>query len=286
MLFDKLMRVGLESAWSLVTAEGYPQNFINELSPLKANTRMVGRARTMRYLPNRKDVRDKLYAAGPQLNYKSAEEAQPGDVLVFDAGGETRAGVSGGVTTIRFLVRGGAGLVIDGAMRDVPELEAMPIQTYMRRGHASSVAPLMMSVDYQVPVRIGSVTVIPGDILVGESTGILVIPAAIAEKVANTALEHDEQEEFQRELLLKGESIVGVYPMNDATRKRFAEWKAKAKVESEKWKVKSENTNARSRIRSRSRAGTGAGHHARYERAETGACDRDVGEQRGHRGLV
>lgn len=229
VLFDKLMRVGLESAWSLVTAEGYPQNFINELSPLKPNTRMVGRARTMRYLPNRKDVRDKLYAAGPQLNYKSAEDAQPGDVLVFDAGGETRAGVSGGVTTIRFLVRGGAGLVIDGAMRDVPELEAMPIQTYMRRGHASSVSPLMMSVDYQVPVRIGSVTVIPGDILVGESTGILVIPAAIAEKVANTALEHDQQEEFQRELLLKGESIFGVYPMNDATRKRFEEWKAKSK---------------------------------------------------------
>jgi regulator of RNase E activity RraA len=211
-----------------VTAEGYPQNFINELSPLKANTRMVGRARTIRYLPNRKDVRDKLYAAGPQLNYKSAEEAQPGDVLVFDAGGETRAGVSGGVTTMRFLVRGGAGLVIDGAMRDVPELEAMPIQTYMRRGHASSVAPLLMSVDYQVPVRIGSVTVIPGDLLVGESTGILVIPAAIAEKVANTALEHDEQEEFQREMLLKGESIFGVYPtMNEAMRKKFEEWRKK-----------------------------------------------------------
>ena len=234
VLFEKLMRVGLESAWSLVTAEGYPQNFINELSPLKPNTRMVGRARTIRYLPNRKDVREKLYAAGPQLNYKSAEEAQPGDILVFDAGGETRAGVSGGVTTVRFLVRGGAGLVIDGAMRDMPELEAMPIQTYMRRGHASSVAPLMMSVDYQVPVRIGSVTVIPGDILVGESTGILVIPAAIAEKVANTALEHDEQEEFQRELLLSGESIFGVYPtMNEAMRKRFEEWKAK-KVKSGK----------------------------------------------------
>jgi 5-oxopent-3-ene-1,2,5-tricarboxylate decarboxylase / 2-hydroxyhepta-2,4-diene-1,7-dioate isomerase len=229
VLFDKLMRVGIESAWSLVTAEGYPQNFINELSPLKPNTRMVGRARTMRYLPNRKDVREKLYSAGPQLNYRSAEEAQPGDVLVFDAGGETRAGVSGGVTTIRFLVRGGAGLVIDGAMRDVPELEAMPVQTYMRRGHASSVSPLMMSVDYQVPVRIGSVTVIPGDILVGESTGILVTQAAIAEKIADKALEHDEEEEFQRGLLLQGESIVGVYPMNAATRKRFEEWKAKRK---------------------------------------------------------
>jgi len=115
----------------------------------------------------------------------------------------------------------------------VPELEAMPIQTYMRRGHASSVAPLMMSVDYQVPVRIGSVTVIPGDILVGESTGILVIPAAIAESIADKALEHDEQEAFQRELLLAGESMIGVYPMNDTTRKRFEEWRAK-KVKSGK----------------------------------------------------
>jgi 5-oxopent-3-ene-1,2,5-tricarboxylate decarboxylase / 2-hydroxyhepta-2,4-diene-1,7-dioate isomerase len=225
VLFDKLMRVGIESAWSLVTAEGYPQNFINELTPLKPNHRMVGRARTIRYLPNRKDVRAKLYGAGPQLNYKSAEEAQPGDILVFDAGGETRAGVSGGVTTIRFLVRGGAGLVVDGAMRDVPELEAMHIQTYMRRGHASSVSPIMMSVDYQVPVRIGSVTVIPGDILVGDSTGILVIPADIVEKVADTALEHDEQEEFQRQLLLNGESIYDVYPMNAATKKRFEEYR-------------------------------------------------------------
>jgi regulator of RNase E activity RraA len=229
VLFDKLMRVGIESVWSLVTAEGYPQNFINELTPLKPNYRMVGRARTMRYLPNRKDVRAKLYAAGPQLNYKSAEEAQPGDILVFDAGGETRAGVSGGVTTIRFLVRGGAGMVIDGAMRDVPELEAMHIQTYMRRGHASSVSPIMMSVDYQVPVRIGSVTVVPGDILVGDSQGILVIPADIAEKVADRALEHDEQEEFQRQLLLKGESIYGVYPMSPANRKLFEAWRKQAK---------------------------------------------------------
>jgi 5-oxopent-3-ene-1,2,5-tricarboxylate decarboxylase / 2-hydroxyhepta-2,4-diene-1,7-dioate isomerase len=225
VLFDKLMRVGIESAWSLVTAEGYPQNFINELTPLKPNMRLVGRARTMRYLPNRKDVRDKLYSAGPQLNYKSAEETQPGDVLVFDAGGETRAGVSGGVTTIRFLVRGGAGIVVDGAMRDLPEFEAMPVQTFLRRGHASSVSPLMMSVDYQVPVRIGSVTVIPGDLLVGDTTGILVIPASIVDKVVDKALEHDEQEQFQRELLLKGESMYGVYPMNDATRKRFEEWK-------------------------------------------------------------
>jgi len=225
VLFGKLMRAGIESMWAVVVREGYPVCFINQLDPIKPNMRMVGRARTMRYLPNRKDLRAKVYAAGPQLNYKSAEEAQPGDVLVFDAGGETQAGVSGGVTTMRFLVRGGAGMVIDGAMRDQPELEAMHFQVYMRRGHASSVSPILMSVDYQVPVRIGNVTVLPGDLLVGESHGILVIPADVAEKVVNEALEHDVQEEFQRELLLKGESIYGVYPLNDANKKRFAEWK-------------------------------------------------------------
>ena len=212
VLFEKLMRVGLESAWSLVTAEGYPQNFINELSPLETehadggtrphdplSAESQGRAREA----IRRRVRSSTTNPQRSRNPATSLSSMPAERRV--------PGVSGGVTTIRFLVRGGAGLVIDGAMRDVPELEAMPIQTYMRRGHASSVAPLMMSVDYQVPVRIGSVTVIPGDILVGESTGILVIPAAIAEKVANTALEHDEQEEFQRELLLSGESIVGVY---------------------------------------------------------------------------
>ena len=160
-LFGKLMRVGLEAAWSAVTNEGYPQNFINELRPLNTDRRMVGRARTIRYLPNRKDLREKLYAAGPQLNYRSAEEAEPGDVLVFDAGGETRSTVSGAMVTTRFLARGGAGILVDGCMRDVPDLTAMPIGIYLRCGHASSVSPLLMSADYQVPVRIGNVTIVP-----------------------------------------------------------------------------------------------------------------------------
>jgi regulator of RNase E activity RraA len=229
VLFGKLMKAGIESMWAIVVREGYPVCFINQLDPIKPNQRLVGRARTMRYLPNRKDLRAKIYAAGPQLNYKSAEEAAPGDVLVFDAGGETQAGVSGGVTTMRFLARGGAGMVIDGAMRDLPELEAMHFQVYLRRGHASSVSPILMSVDYQIPVRIGNVTVVPGDILVGESHGILVIPAEIVEKVVNEALEHDVQEEFQRDLLMKGESIYGVYPLNEANRKRFEAWRKSRK---------------------------------------------------------
>jgi regulator of RNase E activity RraA len=229
-LFGKLTQVGLEAAWSAVTNEGFPQCFINELTPLNTDRRMVGRARTVRYLPNRKDLREKIYAAGPQLNYRSAEEAQPGDVLVFDAGGETRSTISGAMVTTRFVVRGGSGIVVDGCMRDVPDLQAMPISLYMRRGHASSVSPILMSVDYQVPVRIGSVTVTPGDYLIGENHGILVIPASIVERVLEKAMEHDEQEAFQRRLLLGGASIYGVYPnLNPENKRKFEEYKKQKK---------------------------------------------------------
>jgi regulator of RNase E activity RraA len=229
-LFGKLMQVGLEAAWAVVTSEGYPQCFVNELHPLNTGRRMVGRARTIRYLPNRKDLRDKIYSQGPQLNYRSAEEALPGDVLVFDAGGETHSTVSGALTTTRFLMRGGSGIMVDGCMRDVPDLAAMAIGIYLRCGHASSVSPILMSVDYQVPVRIGSVTIVPGDILIGEDHGVLVIPAAIVGKVLEKAMEHDEQEEFQRHLLLQGEPIYGVYPeLNEANRKKFEEFKKQKK---------------------------------------------------------
>jgi len=225
-LFGKLMRVELESVWAAVNAEGYPNCFINELTALKPHERMVGRARTIRYLPNRKDLRAKLYAASPQLNYKSSEEAQPGDVLVFEAGGETRSAVTGNVTATRLMVRGGVGMVADGAFRDVPMLEAMPLQIYMRRGQAAGVSPIQMSVDYQVPVRIGGVTVIPGDILFGERHGILVIPAEIVEKVVEQALATVEREEFQRHLLLQGESLYDIYPkLSEANRKRYEEYK-------------------------------------------------------------
>lgn len=225
VLFEKLSRVALESVWAELRREGFTQNFINALTPLHSDRRLIGRARTIRYLPNRPDVRKEIYSKGKQLNYISAEEAEPGDILVFDAGGEIRSAVTGDVTTTRFLYRGGAGIVVDGALRDVPELQGMHFQVYMRRGQAAAVSPIMMSVDYQVPVRIGSVTVIPGDILLGDSHGVLVIPAAIAEKVVDKALAKVELENFQRKLLLEGESIYSVYPPNDEVRKRFEQYR-------------------------------------------------------------
>lgn len=225
-LFTKLLNAEVEAVWAAVQDEGYPNTFINELDPLHPERKVVGRARTMRYLPNRKDLREKVYAKQPQLNYKSSEEAEPGDILVFDAGGETRSAVTGNMTATRFMAKGGIAMIADGAFRDVPSLFAMPIQVYMRRGQPATVSPIQMSVDYQVPVRIGGVTVIPGDILVCERHGILVVPADIAGKVADKAMTTVAREEFQRKLMLEGEPIYGVYPkLNEANQKKFDEYR-------------------------------------------------------------
>ncbi len=220
-LFAKLARTPLEAVWAQLAAKGYDHTFINELDALHPDRRLVGRARTARFLPTRPDLRDEIYAVQKQLNYVTAEEAQAGDVLVFDAGGDTRSAVSGEITTIRFVARGGSGLVVDGAIRDVPEISALPIQVYQRRGQAASMRPYLMSVDYQIPVRIGGVTVRPGDILLGESHGILVIPAALASEVVDAALAKQDFESFQRDLLLEGRSIYGVYPPDENTTKEY-----------------------------------------------------------------
>lgn len=223
VLFEKLARAPLESVWSQLESRGYEHCFIHELDALHPDRRLVGRARTMRYLPTRPDLREEIYAKRKQLNYVSAEEAQPGDVLVFDSGGDTRSAVSGEITTVRFLARGGTGLIVDGALRDVPEIAGMPLQVYQRRGQASAVRPNLMSVDYQVPVRIGNVTVRPGDLLLGERHGVLVIPAALAEEVLDAALSKQDLESFQRRLLLEGRSIYGVYPPDEKTLQEYEE---------------------------------------------------------------
>lgn len=221
VLFDKLARAPLEAVWSQLESRGYEHCFIDGLDALHPDRRLVGRARTMRYLPTRPDLREEVYAKRKQLNYVSAEEAQPGDVLVFDVGGDTRSAVSGEITTIRFLARGGTGLIVDGALRDVPEIAGMPLQVYQRRGQAAAVRPNLMSVDYQVPVRIGNATVRPGDLLLGERHGVLVIPAVLADEVLDAALSKQDLESFQRKLLLKGRSIYGVYPPDEKTMQEY-----------------------------------------------------------------
>jgi hypothetical protein len=121
-LFSKLMRAGIETMWSELVSEVYPNCFINDLNPLHANRRMVCRARTMRYLPNRKDLREKIYAAGPQLNNQPKRRSL--ETCWSLTRRQTKSAVTGGVSRRDFTRDG----YRRRRARDIPEFEATPIQ--------------------------------------------------------------------------------------------------------------------------------------------------------------
>lgn len=213
-----------DSAWAVCASLGYPASFMSGLTAVQPDRKLVGRAVTLRYVPVRPDLRDQERAAGPPLNKRAVELAGPDDVLVGDAGGETGAGFIGDVILTRFIVRGGAGLVVDGAIRDLHYLRTVGLPIYLRGAHAAASQRRIIGVGLNEVIRCAGVAVVPGDILLGDAQGVLVIPRAIAAEVADraTALEHKEN--FLRATLQAGtRTIDEVYLPNDDVLREYEE---------------------------------------------------------------
>jgi regulator of RNase E activity RraA len=220
---ERLAKVNLESVWDGLMRRGYVNQFSAELRVFRPDLKLVGRARTLRYLPLRPDL--PAVGARPSLNARSAEETEPGDILVVDIGGLTSAGFLGDVIVTRFLLRGGKGLLVDGAVRDWGVLCEMPLPLYARGLHASGTGNHILGVDYQVPVNCGGVTILPGDLILGDPEGFIVLPVALAEEVLAEAEETDAKERFlRRKMEDEGLSIYECYP---PSAKVLAEWEAK-----------------------------------------------------------
>ena len=224
-LFERLKKVALDSAWSCLAKRGYPNQFCEGLQVYTPDRRMAGRAITVRCLPVRPDVLQKIRAEGPPLNAQAVEEANENDVLVIDAGGETGGGFLGDVIAARLVSRGGIGIVADGAIRDLEEIRPMPLSLYLKGVHAAGSGRRIMPVERNVPVRCGNVTVLPGDVLYGDCEGVLVIPSQLAEEVLLEAEATDHKELFLRAKLEAGESIYGIYPPSEETMREYEEYK-------------------------------------------------------------
>lgn len=219
---DALRRVSTATLTSQMLKRGYRTTFMAGVAPVRPDLRMVGYAFTLRYVPMREDL-----DLGPTDNTTSiqriaVESVGPGDVLVIDARGDVEAGVLGDILTTRMQVRGAVGLVTDGALRDVPAFREMEFPAYCRTAHASQSGARHHPADLNVPVGCGGVLVMPGDVIVGNAEGIVVLPSAVAEEVALAALEQEEIEAFVLDKIRAGASIHGVYPPDEATRTEFA----------------------------------------------------------------
>jgi regulator of RNase E activity RraA len=205
---------------------GFRTRFMTGVAPLHADLKLVGAARTLRYVPMREDLDTMEVFRNPEMPQRKAVEAiGPGEVLVIDARGERSAGTIGNILTLRLLRRGAAGVVSDGPFRDLEAIRQLRFPAFCAGPHANTNLTAHHPVDIDRPIGCGGVLVEPGDVLVGDGDGVIVIPRYLAEEVARDAAEQERAEEFIYEKIAAGSSIVGVYPMNEECAAEYARWK-------------------------------------------------------------
>jgi regulator of RNase E activity RraA len=206
---------------------GLRNTFIQGVSRLTANSpALVGPAFTLRNIPAREDLDHLGVFENPEHPQRKAIETIPaGHVLVIDCRGEKRVASGGDILLTRLQVRGAAGLVSDGALRDSQQIAKMNFPVYC----AGAAAPLNLvhhhAADISVPIACGGVAVYPGDIIVGDAEGAVVIPRHLAAEVAIDAAQQESLEEFIVGEIQQGRPLPGTYPPNDETRARYQAWK-------------------------------------------------------------
>lgn len=203
---------------------GIGTTFLVGVRPLRPDLRMVGRAVTLRYVPAREDVgTGATFDNHTNPQRIAVESVGPGDVLVIDARGDIRAGALGNILATRILRRGAAGIVTDGAFRDSPGFVELDLPTYAAGANAAISSTIHHPVDFGVPIGCAGVLVMPGDVVVGDAEGVVIIPEKLAGSVAADALEQERLEAYVLRHVDEGASIHGVYPPSDETMAAYRE---------------------------------------------------------------
>ena len=225
---DKLKHVSTATLATALFKRGLRNQFIQDVRPLafKGET-MVGPAFTLRYMPAREDLNPiSVFQDRAHPQRKAVEECPPGAVFVIDSRKDARAASAGSILVSRLMMRGVAGIVTDGGFRDSPEIAALAIAAYHHRPSAPTNLTCHQAIDINVPIGCGDAPVFPGDIVVGDGEGVIVIPAHLADEIAEEATEMTVFEDFVTEKVLEGRSILGLYPpTDDQTKVDFAAWR-------------------------------------------------------------
>ena len=225
--FEKLRTVSTATLTTQLLNRGFKNTFLQGLSPLDPNSRMVGYAFTLRFVPAREDFADTMYDNTQNVQRIAVEAIDKDQVMVIDARGDIRAASFGHILGTRIKMRGAAGLVTDGALRDTPGFKELGLPTYIRAPHATMSFLIHHPLEMNVPIGCAGVLVLPGDVMVGDGEGVVAIPAQVAEEVAADAYEQERREEFFQMKVAQGASIQGVYPPNEQTLAEYAAWREK-----------------------------------------------------------
>lgn len=225
---NKLCTVSTATLCTALFKRGLRNQFVQDVRPLNPRLpNMVGDAFTLRYIPAREDLNplsvfeDRLH---PQR--RAVETCPPGAVLVIDSRKDARAASAGSILVSRLMRRGVAGVVTDGGFRDSPAIADLQIPTYHNRPSAPTNLTLHQALDINVPIGCGDVAVWPGDVVVGDQEGVVIVPMALADEIADEAVKMTIFEDFVIEKVSEGRSILGLYPpTEEQTRIEFSAWR-------------------------------------------------------------
>jgi regulator of RNase E activity RraA len=225
---DTLGGIATSTLTTLLYKRGFRNVFIQGARPLKTGQRLAGPAYTLRYIPAREDLDGLDAFLDPRHPQRVAvEEIPAGAVLVMDCRGDTSVASAGSILATRMQVRGVAGIVTDGGLRDARGIAALEMPAWCAGPSAPTNLIRHHALDLNAPIGCGGVPVYPGDIMVGDDDGVVCIPAHLAEAIAQEAVGMERYEDFVLEQVRMGATITGLYPLtNPETRKRYEDWLA------------------------------------------------------------
>jgi len=224
-----LTKVSTATLCTALFKRGLRNQFIQGVLPLNPGLpNMVGEAFTLRYMPAREDRNPiGVFQNRDHPQRVAVEQCPVGAVLVIDSRKDARAASAGGILVARLMQRGVAGVVTDGGFRDSPDIAKYSMPAYHARPSAPTNLTLHEAIEINGPIGCGDAPVFPGDVIVGDAEGVIVIPAHLADEVAAEATEMTVFEDFVQEQVLGGRSIIGLYPPSDEqARTDFATWRA------------------------------------------------------------
>ena len=230
-LLAAVARVSTATLASQLRKRGFNHVTLDRLLTTRPSQKMAGFARTLRYVPFREDLFAQygttVGRTGLNAQKRAVEQVRPGEILVIEARGDPTAGTVGDLLALRAQVRGAAGIVTDGAIRDSQTLRSqLAIPVYYAAAHPAVLGRRHVPWEVNVAVACAGVTVVPGDIVVGDGDGVIVVPAHLAMEVARDAAEQERQEEFAAAMIAKGESVDGLYPLGKRWHAAYESWLA------------------------------------------------------------
>jgi regulator of RNase E activity RraA len=222
-LAGRLVNAGTAGLSTALRRRGYHDVFIDGVRPLAVGMRLAGPARTLRFVPFRPDL---FEARGGGFNPQKQvfDSVGAGEVIVIEARGQADAGTLGDILAARALYRGAAGVVSDGAVRDMAAVIASGLAVFARGGHPSVLGRRHVPWETDVVIACGGAAIVPGDVVVGDDDGVLVVPADLVGEVLVEAEDTARKDNWIAARVAEGESIDGLFPMN-------AEWQSRHDAE-------------------------------------------------------